>query len=114
MNEFELFTMIFYAVDAYCDDNPTNELKAFLGQMSPFTFKGIDSADSAVFSDFRSFINHQTITVENSLKYAVDYAKTVECCNITDAFDGITDEQWRLACADYLSKPHKGENYPEE
>ena len=80
----------------------------------PSQKNGMTIQDSNIFSDFRSFINHQTITVENSLKYAVDYAKTVECCNITDAFDGITDEQWRLACADYLSKPHKGENYPEE
>ena len=55
MNDFELFTMVFYAVDSYYEDNPSNELGAFLGMMSPFTFKEMDSANSAIFSDFQKY-----------------------------------------------------------
>lgn len=108
MNEFELFTMIFYAVDLYYDSNPSDELGAFLGMMSPFTFKEVDSADSAIFSDFCSFINGRKITIDNSLKYAIDYAKTVKYCDIVVAFNGITTAQWKAACEDYLGKQHKG------
>ena len=108
MNEFELFTMIFYAVDLYYDSNPSDDLGAFLGMMSPFTFKEVDSADPAIFSDFCNCINGRQITIDNSLKYAIDYAKTVKYCDIAVAFNGITTEQWKAACEDYLEKQHKG------
>lgn len=108
MNDFELFTMVFYAVDSYYEDNPSNELGAFLGMMSPFTFKEMDSADSAIFSDFQKFINKRTISIDNSLELAIEYAKTVTYCDISLAFQDITKEQWRAACEDYLSRPHKG------
>ena len=52
MNKFELYTMIFYALDLYYEANPTDELGSFLGAMSPFTFKEVDSADSAIYLDF--------------------------------------------------------------
>ncbi|MBE5857838.1 MAG: hypothetical protein E7296_09800 [Lachnospiraceae bacterium] len=110
MNEFELFTMIFYAVDSYYEDNPTSELASFLGMMSPLTFKEVDSADSAIFADFRAFLNKRSITIDNSLELAKEYSKTVEYCDITGAFNGISEKQWKLACEDYLSKPHKGGN----
>lgn len=108
MNEFELFTMIFYAIDAYYDDNPTDEMGVFLGMMSPFTFKELDSADSVIFAEFRKVMNGRAITLENSFMYAVEYAKTITYCDIMAVFYGISDEEWKEACKDYLSRPHKG------
>ena len=40
MNRFELFTMIFYVLDYYWDQNQGEELGMFLSSMSPFTFEG--------------------------------------------------------------------------
>ena len=49
MNRFELFTMIFYVLDYYWDQNQGEELGMFLSGMSPFTFEDIGSADPAVY-----------------------------------------------------------------
>ena len=112
MDEFELFTMIFFAIDSYYEDNPSEGMKVFLGMMSPFTFKEADSADSAIFAEFKKFINGRTITVDNSLDLAKEYAKIVSYCDITVAFNDITQTRWVDACNDYLSRPHKGMSEP--
>ena len=65
MNKFELFTMIFYALDLYYEENPADELGSFLGAMSPFTFKEVDSADSAIYTDFCGKIKKNKITVKS-------------------------------------------------
>ncbi len=109
MNEFELYTMIFFAVDAYYEDNPSDELGAFLGMMSPFTFKEVDSADSAVYEKFRKYLNGREVTIENSFSYAKDYLKTVDYCDLNPVFSNTTENEWQDACVDYLSKPHKGQ-----
>ena len=41
MKQFELFTMIFYVLDYYWDQNQEEELGNFLSDMSPFTFADI-------------------------------------------------------------------------
>ena len=108
MNEFELFTMIFYTVAAYYEKKPSDELAVFLGGMSPFTFKEVDSADSAVFAGFRRFINGRKISLENSLMLAREYAGELDYHEISTIMNGVTEERWEAGCKDYLSRPHKG------
>lgn len=52
MTKCELFTMIFYVLDYYWDQNQEEELGNFLSDMSPFTFADIGLADPAVYSEF--------------------------------------------------------------
>ena len=58
MNRFELFTMIFYVLDYYWDENQGEELGLFLSSMSPFTFEGTGSADPTVYDEFCEFMKN--------------------------------------------------------
>ena len=108
MNAFELYTMIFYVVDLFYDDNPSAELGAYLGAMSPLTFDNVGSADPAIFEEFKKYINGRKITLENSFGIAKEYVKTISYCNIQVAFDNFDEERWIKGCRKYLSEPHKG------
>ena len=110
MNKFELFTMIFYALDLYYEENPTDELGSFLGAMSPFTFKEVDSADSAIYSDFCKKIKETKITIEESRDMAIEYLKSIDDIDLVSPFTSVTETDWIEGCNDYLSQPHKGQS----
>lgn len=113
MNRFELFTMIFYALDLYYDEHPSDDLGGFLGAMSPFTFKEVDSADSAVYDGFCKAVEQAYINVEESYDLASAYLKTIENVDVYTPFLSVSREDWIHGCKDYLSKPHKGQDIEE-
>lgn len=65
-------------MDLYYEANPTDELGSFLGAMSPFTFKEVDSADSAIYSDFCKKIKKNKLTVKESRDRAIKYLKSID------------------------------------
>ena len=109
MNKFELFTMIFFALDAYYEEETADPyINTVLSDMCPFTFKNIGSADPAVFTEFCDFIGDKIITLENSLDIAREYIKTIDYADVTDGLKDIDQKDWIEACKEYLSTPHKG------
>lgn len=53
MNKFELFSLIYRALDAYYRHSDTlEEINAFLSDMCPFTFKDENSTVPGVYQDF--------------------------------------------------------------
>ena len=112
MNKFELFTMIFYALDLYYDHNPSEELGRFLSEMSPFTFKQVGSADPAVFKNFCDFIGNEEITIENSYEKAQRYIANINDLDLETAFMNTDEEKWVKGCEKYLTSDHKGADIP--
>ena len=110
MNKFELFTMIYFALDAYYEGEDDVYINTLLGDMCPFTFRDIGSADAAMYKEFCDFIDDKEITLENSLDIAKDYISSIEFVDVTDGLKDITKERWMNVCKEYLSKPHKGMN----
>ena len=109
MNEFELFTMIYFVLDAYYEKDIEDPfINTILSDMNPFVWADIGSADPAMYSEYRDFLNGRAITLENSLSIAKGYVKTIEYADVTAAFDEITEERWIDYCKKYLSEPHKG------
>ncbi len=109
MNEFELFTLVYYALESYYgNDAEDSEINSFLSDMCPFTFEDIGSADPVVYEDYLEFIDGKEITVENSLGIAREYLKTIEYADVTPALEAMTEEKWIEGCKKYLSQPHKG------
>ena len=110
MNKFELFTMIFMALDADWDDTHDEELGQFLSGMNPYLFKEVTSAVPSVFMDFEDVIGNQEITIENSFELAQKYIATVDVNAVQDSFNLLEKEQWMNVCREYLSEPHKGQD----
>jgi len=110
MNRFELFTLIYFVLDAYYEDEvKTNEkLNTLLSDMNPFVWEDLNSADPSVYKHFCDFIGEKKITMENSLTLAKSYISTIDYVNVAEAFTDMTDEEWIVPCKDYLSSDHKG------
>ena len=92
MNKFELFSMIFYVLDAEWDESKNPTLGEFLSSANPFLFDSLSSAVPEIYDNFVSYIT-EPVTVENS------YDK---------AFKSISKEEWIESTLDYLAHDHKG------
>ena len=94
MTKYELFCMIFLAFDADWDDTQNEELREYLSDANPFLFKGENSADPAVYSDFCKFIDGYDLTEENSYDVAKKYVISLENDTLTESFNTLEKEQW--------------------
>ena len=112
MNKFELFTLIYFVLDAYYEDEvKTNDnLSIILGDMNPFVWADCGSADPAMYNAYCRFLGDREITLENSLELAKEYIKTIDFVDVTEAFKDMTDGEWIPACKEYLESDHKGAN----
>ena len=108
MNKYELFTMIFFVLDKYWDENKNEELGQFLSNMNPFMFEDVGSAIPDVYENFCKIIDDKDIKMENSFEIAKMYINSLDANSVTNAFGWIDEEEWKAACADYLDEPHKG------
>lgn len=109
MNKFELFSLIFFYLDTQWEENKDEVLGEYLGDMNPFLFKDIGSADPAVYSDFCKVIAEQ-ITVENSLELAKKYIESLDNETVATAFGTIDPQEWLECTVEYLQMEHKGKD----
>ena len=107
MNQFELFCMIFYVLDAAWDETKDPELGNFLSGANPFLFSDIGSADPSVFRRFCE-TTEITIPIENSYVTARDYIASLKSDALTRAFSTIDEKEWVSCTGAYLAQAHKG------
>lgn len=106
MNKYELFSMIFYALDNEWDQVRGRELGDFLSDMDPFTFDDEGSADPAVYYNFSRVID-EPVTKENSYRLAWKYVDSVGKSFVRDAFLKVSKSRWDECLDDYLSSEQK-------
>ena len=65
MNEFELFTVIYFVLDAFYEkDIEDPSIHTILSDMNPFVWEDIGSADPAMYSEYIKFLDGRVITHE--------------------------------------------------
>lgn len=106
MNQFELFCMIYYVLDAEWDESKDEQLGDFLSRANPFLFADIGSADPSVYAQFCEKAVG-SITIENSYHIAAAYIKSLENDKISSAFSSIGEEEWIECVKEYLVQDHK-------
>ena len=109
MNQFELFCLIFFYLDTQWEETKDEGLGDYLGDMNPFLFKDIGSADPAVYSDFCKIIT-EPITVENSLALAKKYIASLNDETVAAAFATLDPQEWLECTEEYLQMDHKGKD----
>ena len=102
MTKYELFVMIYYALDAYYEENVSEELNNFLSDMCPFTFADEGSADPAIYAEFCDFIKVEEIEIENSYELACKYIEWINQPYVTRAFEWVTKEDWNKKSRQYI------------
>lgn len=109
MNEFELFTLIYFALDAfYGTEIDDIFIHTVLSDMNPFVWTDEGSADPAMYSEYKEFLNGREISIDNSFEIAREYLKTIDYADVTPALKDVTEEKWLAVCKKYLEEPHKG------
>ena len=107
MNQFELFTMIFYVLDAEWDETQNEILGDFLSGANPFLFEDLCSADPEIYEQFCEIVT-EPITIENSYIIASKYITSLNNNIISEAFKSLTEDEWMDSVKEYLSEEHKG------
>ena len=110
MNTFELFCLVFYALDSAWDESKNKELGDYLSSANPFLFKDIGSADPEIYESFRMMVPAH-ISLEKSYDLATVYVHTLESTVISRAFQSIGKSKWEECARAYLSSPHKGSSH---
>lgn len=127
MTQFELFCVVFHALDAvwwktggeefynsgYKNNEVQNEdLGQFLSEANPFLWKEISSADPAIFSEFCEIVQQKDIPIADSYDVASAYISAMPyyyASAVREAFNTITREEWFDGVKRYMSMPHKGQ-----
>lgn len=109
VNKFELFSMIYYALNHYWKENKSEELTSFLSDMNPFLFDDIGSAVPSVYTKYSLLVN-EDISIDNSFSIACKYVKSLGLQAVTDAFACVGEDDWKARCVKYMSSNHKGQN----
>lgn len=113
MTNFELFTMMYFALDAEDEKmNSSDELLMdYVSNLNPFLWVSEDSADPAYFYEFNEFMKGKTIGDDGGYSLIVEFIKTNE-----DYYSGLEKyflktsvEEFKEATVRYLSEPHKGD-----
>ena len=107
MNKFELFCMIYLALDADWEETGNEELREFLSDMDPFLFKEITSADPATYASFEKHISEENISLDKSFEIAKEYLRWVGVPSAIESFELLEEEQWVNATKHYLQEQHK-------
>ncbi len=110
MNKFELFCLIFLALDADWDETHNEELGKYLSDANPFLFMENVSAVQSVFIKFDALVGDREITIDNSYDIATEYIKWLGIPAVTQSFSELERNQWNEAAKDYLSNAHKGDD----
>ena len=104
MSGFDLFILIFYALDHYWDKHGGAELGNFLSGMNPFLFLGEGSAVPDVYDKYEKFLSGRDVTLENSYQIACEYIGYLGEEYISDAFSWVEKDKWNEKCKKYLSE----------
>ena len=80
MNEFELFTKMYFWIDCYYADTFDDRINNLIGEMNPFLWQDISSADPAYYDVFCRFVKGKNIALDNSIDLAKKLHKDNRIC----------------------------------
>ena len=108
MSKYELFCLIFMALDADWDESHDEELGRYLSDANPFLFVENVSAVQDVFLKFSKYIGNREITKDNSFSIAKEYIDYLNIPAVSKSFSTLEYDQWNDAVEEYLATEHKG------
>ena len=104
MDKYDLFCLIFLALDADWEETHDEELGKYLSDANPFLFTEKTSAIQDVYKDYCHFLGNSVVTTENSFELATAYISQLNNPAVTKSFSDIDKEQWNEAAEQFLQK----------
>ena len=107
MTKFELYCLIYYALDAEWERNHNRELGSFLSGANPFAFTDCGSSEPSVYADFCKLVKGTEFSVTESFSIAKKYAESLNIPDAVAALNRLSAKDWADGAETYLSNPHK-------
>ncbi len=110
MTNFELFTLIFLALNQEWEECKDESLGDFLSDINPYRWNAEMSADPAYYEEFKNFMKDKVIGSDYGFGYAKEYLKTISYYpNLCQYLDSYSEESWVDGALQLLNYLHNGE-----
>jgi hypothetical protein len=111
MNNFELFTMMFFTLDLQFKNNKSDEnLANYLSSLNPFLWEECTSADPAYYTEFQEFMSDKKIGDDYGYSLVLSFLHSNKYSKGMEKYFLMTPkEKYIEGTIRYLSQPHKGE-----
>ncbi|MBR4830367.1 MAG: hypothetical protein IKZ96_01190 [Bacilli bacterium] len=103
MNSWDIFKILYYALDSEWEKSKNVVLGDFLSEMNPFIFEGEGSADPVIYNEFKSKFNEEfnaTCKIDEGYSFCKKYIEELNKTEIIDAFNNKKVEDWIKAYKD--------------
>lgn len=104
MRIYDIFVMMYYALDSEYQYKPSDELRLFLSDLNPFRFADEGSADPVAYEDFQNAYREYGTDEQNGYTFAKEYIRRECSAVIQEAFAPITNEEWQEAYKIYQKR----------
>lgn len=98
MSVYDVYVLMFDALDTIYDEAPNMELGNYLSGLNPFLFEGEGSADPAEYDEFKDaymkVFENDIPTAENTFSFCRDYLDKNAPKEVINAFEKINIEDW--------------------
>lgn len=101
MAVYDVFILMFDALDTIYDEEPNDSLGNYLSGLNPFLFEGRGSADPAEYDEFKAaymkFFEEKEPTAEKTFSFCKEYLKKNAPKEVINAFEKIEIDDWILS-----------------
>ena len=112
MNTFEFFSLLFLLLNERWEDNKDVMLGHFLSEMNPYAWTTEDSADPAVYEEFKTFMADKSFGEDNGFSLVAPYLDSITFYPDLKRFLADVDPKiWNNAVQQFMNQPHKGEKH---
>ena len=104
MNQRDIFIMMYFCLDAYWEENQTDELGNICSDHNPFLWEGETSGDPACYEEFCEIVKNKKYTIEEGFEKAKEYVATLNSEEAKKAMEDVTLDDWKEGYEDYLKQ----------
>ena len=104
MKRRDIFIMMYFCLDAYWEENQTDELGNICSDHNPYIWEGETSGDPACYDEFCELVKDNDYSVEEGFEIAKKYIATLNSEEATNAMNNFVLEDWQKGYKDYLKQ----------
>ncbi len=108
MSVFDVFVLMFDALDVMYDDDPNQILGNYLSGLNPFLFKGEGSAVPWEYEEFKEaflgVFGKKQPSAEETYVFCKNYLKLKAPKEVNVAFDKVDKEDWMYSVEHYYDE----------
>ena len=104
MYQRDIFIMMYFCLDAYWEENQTEELGNICSDHNPFLWEGETSGDPACYIEFCEIVKNKDYTIEEGLEIAKKYVSTLDSKEAIKAMNDVSLADWKEGYENYLKQ----------